>query len=116
MRDLANGLSGMADVLETVQEMRPKILSIVENLDVKKKVWQELDAIVALDRGDTARATAIARTFSTLRGSLRRAETQRAQTLAAIQRARTPEEPPCAACCLARSGLSMEPARWPPSA
>jgi chromosome segregation ATPase len=34
----------------------------------------------------------IARTFSTLRSSLRRAETQRAQTLTAIQRARTPEE------------------------
>jgi hypothetical protein len=34
----------------------------------------------------------LARTFSTLRSSLRRAEAQRAQTLTAIQRARTPEE------------------------
>ena len=34
----------------------------------------------------------LARTYSTLRGSLRRAETQRAQTLTAIQRAKTPEE------------------------
>ena len=34
----------------------------------------------------------LARTFSTLRTSLRRAEAQRAQTLTAIQRARTPEE------------------------
>jgi hypothetical protein len=34
----------------------------------------------------------LARTFSTLRSSLRRAEAQRAQTITAIQRARTPEE------------------------
>jgi hypothetical protein len=88
-------LMGRAQNIEEILKIQEKLAQTKTQIDRLKgrQTFLERSAELATVTVNVRPAEEVlARTFSTLRASLRRAETQRAQTLSAIQRARTPEE------------------------
>jgi hypothetical protein len=88
-------LLGKAQNIEEILKIQEKLAQTkiqIDRLKGRETFLQRSAELATITVTARPAEDVIARTFSTLRSSLRRAETQRAQTLTAIQRARTPEE------------------------
>ena len=88
-------LMGKAQNVEEILKIQEKLAQTklqIDRLKGRETFLQRSADLATVTINARPAEEVLARTFSTLRGSLRRAETQRAQTLTAIQRARTPEE------------------------
>lgn len=88
-------LMGKAQNVEEILKIQEKLAQTklqIDRLKGRETFLQRSTELATITVNARPAEEVLARTFSTLRSSLRRAEAQRAQTLTAIQRARTPEE------------------------
>jgi Domain of unknown function (DUF4349) len=88
-------LLGKAQNIEEILKIQEKLAQTktqIDRLKGRETFLQRSTELATITVNARPAEEVLARTFSTLRSSLRRAEAQRAQTLTAIQRARTPEE------------------------
>ena len=88
-------LMGKAQNIEEILKIQEKLAQTktqIDRLKGRETFLQRSAELATITINARPAEEVLARTFSTLRSSLRRAEAQRAQTVKAIQNAKTPEE------------------------